>query len=127
MGHHRKVRPDPYANYTGVRNKAKGARSELIACADLLARGADVYRSVTPMGVDLIALVGDALAPLKIEVRSGQRRAADQSISYATIPKHQQRHDVLAIVLPNGEVHYRGPRALEIVNLVSDKRLKITD
>lgn len=124
MAQPRKPPPVPYTAYTGVQKKSLGARSELLTCADLLARGADVYRSVLPTGIDLIALIGDTLEPIKIEVRSGKRRQ-DKSISYASIPAHLKRHDVLAVVIPTGEVYYFGPQAGKIHNLISSKRLTI--
>lgn len=87
-----------------------GARAELIVCADLLARGYSAYRSESRTGIDLVALVGDDLTPLKIEVRSG-KKSNNGSVSYAAIPKHQQRYDVLAVAIPTGEVYYYGPLA----------------
>lgn len=57
----------------------KGAYAELLACAVLLGRGYDVYRSVSPNArCDLVIIKKGRM--LKIEVRTG--RSGDDSISF---------------------------------------------
>jgi hypothetical protein len=81
-----------------------GAHAEMIACADLLERGFDVFRSISQAGCcDLIAASRTTYKTARVEVRAGNRRAnGNLSVSRPA----RVRYDVLAVVLPHGEVVY---------------------
>ena len=85
----------------GLATGVVGARSELLASADLLKRGYEVYRSLSPhCSSDLIAAKDGKL--LRIEVRTG-RRVLSGNIVYS---KAKFRSDHYAIVIEE-EVKYK--------------------
>ncbi len=85
-----------------------GSISELLAAADLMARGYQVFAPVgqTVARVDLIALDHRGHA-LRIEVRSGHRRADGTGFTWARNPRHRQPLvDHYAIVVTGEPVVY---------------------
>jgi hypothetical protein len=81
-----------------------GALSELVACADLMRRGYEVFRAVSPTAsCDLIATHGPV--SLRIEVRTGYRMT-DGRLDYPKFSKDIGRCDVYAVVLDGSEVQY---------------------
>lgn len=81
-----------------------GGASELIVCADLLLRGAAVYRSVAyHCMADLVADIGGRL--LRVEVRSA-RRTVQGHLRYPS-PGPDRVFDVLALVDRDRCVTYR--------------------
>jgi hypothetical protein len=81
-----------------------GAISELVICADLMKRGYHVFRAVSPScPCDLLILMDGR--PLRVEVTSGIMNN-NGTISYSRHVK--ENFDMLAIVLPNGDVTYDG-------------------
>lgn len=77
----------------------KGALSEIVAAADLLRRGAEVFRSISPnCSADLIANLDGEL--LRVEVRTGQCRA-DGSVAFPRHKRDEGRLDVYAVVVPS--------------------------
>lgn len=82
-----------------------GTISELLAGADLLRRGYEVFRAFNPhASCDLVALAPDGVL-LRIEVRTGKRSQAGR-VSCARRPT--DRADFYAIVV-DGEVLYEPP------------------
>lgn len=84
-----------------------GSMSEMIACAALLRRGYDTYRSVAAAGAcDLIALDPKTGLTCRVEVKTAHRLA--ELLKFA-LPVHQRdRHDVLAlVVLRESSVEFR--------------------
>lgn len=85
-----------------------GAISELTVSTDLLRRGFDVFRALSPAGpCDLVVLRGDRL--LRIEVRTGSR-AASGRITWGK--RATDRADHYAVVLHTAtgdEIHYFPP------------------
>lgn len=78
-----------------------GAISELIAGADLLRRGYDVFRALSPAcSCDLIAQRGGEL--LRIEVRTGRRLAAG-GLDYSKNATDAGRFDHYCIVVDAGK------------------------
>lgn len=75
-----------------------GTVSELLVCVDLLKRGYEVFRSMSPAcSCDLAALKDHVLC--RIEVKTGFRSATKKNIHYSMNSKQVGQHDVLAIVL----------------------------
>ena len=80
-----------------------GASSELRAASDLILRGYEVFRSVSPAcSCDLVILKNGLLQ--RIEVRSGWRNNVTGALSMC---RKSIRADVLAIVLPQ-RIEYEG-------------------
>ncbi len=86
------------------RRNSVGASSELKVCADLLDRGYDVFRAVSPQcPCDLIAHKDGRLC--RVEVRTGSKLTPD-TIKYAINKKYDQgRQDIFAVVLPSQIVY----------------------
>lgn len=74
----------------------RGATAELIASVDLLRRGFDVFRAISPScPCDLVAMRGSLC--LRVEVRSGHMNPATGVLS---IPMREtDRFDLLAVVV----------------------------
>lgn len=86
------------ANYPGLLYPNIGAIGELRVSADLLARGYDVFRAVSPCAkVDLVALKGGRT--IRVEVKTGAYSGLKGKVYH--IPLNPSRFDVLAIALPD--------------------------
>lgn len=103
----------PAERFHGVRltSQTAGAAGELIACADLMFRGWNVYRALSPNApCDLIAWKGERI--LRIEVRSA-RRGQNGNLRYAQ--PSNRIYEVLALIDIEQKLEYRGPAASEIL------------
>lgn len=90
-----------------VTTHAAGAVAELSVVRDLLSRGINVYRAMhAHSACDLIAMVGEGMA-VRIEVRSGKRKADGKLAYSAPDSELGDRYDVLAVALPDGELIYK--------------------
>lgn len=79
-----------------------GALAELMVCCDLMVRGYEVFRAVSPScSSDLIACKGDKL--LKIEVRTGTYKVTG-SVFYP--PNNIRSHVVAAVTHIDQKIHY---------------------
>lgn len=84
--------------------KAAGGISELIVAVDLLRRGLDVYRSMTSGGqCDLVAIDRATEKVTRVEVKSAKRDGNGRVMCGVGLTN---KFDVLAKVLPNGEIIY---------------------
>lgn len=73
-----------------------GALSELLVCADLMKRGFEVFRAVSPAATcDMVVLSGKST--LRIQVKTANRLPRG-GISYPA-PKYANQHDHVAAVL----------------------------
>lgn len=89
---------------TRVGPKAAGGISELIVAIDLLRRGLDVYQSMTTGGqCDLVAINRLTEKVVRVEVKSAQRNGKGRILCVVGLTN---RFDVLAKVLPGGEIFY---------------------
>lgn len=78
----------------------KGAAGELIVCVDLLSKGWEVFRAVSPQcSCDLVAHRAGEL--VRVEVRTGYRNARGRVVA-----SRKCDADVLAVVLEGFEVVY---------------------
>lgn len=81
-----------------------GAAGELIVSADLILRGCDVLRNVSPNGPDLVAVINDRMCIVEVKV------AASRILSDGRLVHHPPRntgHHILAVVhLPTFQVSY---------------------
>jgi len=76
-----------------------GAVGELKTVVDLMSRGFEVFRAVSPAAsCDLIALKEGK--SVRVEVRTG-RRGRDRVLC-----NRRGNYDILAVVLPDGNIHY---------------------
>lgn len=97
-----KCRNEMNYNYKPINSRTSrsniGAASELDVAADLLRRGYNCFRSISPNSpFDLIAY--DAGELVKIEVKTGRKSDVTDNVAYPR-PKHDD-YDVLAIVMPD--------------------------
>ena len=95
------------ANYTlvghGLSTGTVGAMSELRASTDLMKRGYEVFRALSPStSCDLAVLKGGKL--ITVEVRSGRIHEKTNRVTYC---ETKIRADVVAIVLPD-KIIYEG-------------------
>lgn len=98
-------RRDGFKSFPNVTNYVdKGAMTELAVCVDLLAKGYDVYRSVSPSALcDLIAVMGKRT--IRIEVKTGKYL---DSGSYSHTDTKNNQFDILAVYLPD-RIAYEPP------------------
>lgn len=98
-----RVRPKRKTNGAGLLTAncgTEGAFGELIVSADLLRRGYQVFRAISPAcDYDLIVLKGTRL--LKIEVTKGRREKTGLQWT-----KHTKPYDVLAVWESNSVITY---------------------
>lgn len=92
---------------------AKGAWGESLVCANLLERGYEVFRSISPGSpCDLIAMRGDLL--LRVEVRC----AYFQHGGYTCATPDSSRHDLLALVTGDtGKVYWYPPLDEDLIEI----------
>jgi hypothetical protein len=81
-----------------------GAISELVVAADLLARGYEVFRALSPSCSCDLAILTDGTM-IRVEVRTGSL-LKNGGISFGWKESDRARHDVLAVVV-NGSIEYR--------------------
>lgn len=91
---------------------AAGALAELLICADLIAKGYEVFRAVSQASsCDILLLSPNGTK--RVEVRSALRRL-DGSISVPAQAKDIGRYDIMACVTPDGCIAYFDPDSVEI-------------
>ena len=82
-----------------------GAEGELRVTVDLMGKGYEVYRAMSPSAsVDLIVLK-DSKA-LRVEVTKGNRKGNPEVLKWA--PHNALRFDVLAVWEADGKITYMG-------------------
>ena len=89
----------------GLSTGTVGSISELLVSTDLLVRGFQVFRSMSPNSCcDLVIIGSKTGKAVKVEVTSGAFRK-DGEITY---PKKDDsyKHDTLAVVLPDRSITY---------------------
>jgi PD-(D/E)XK nuclease superfamily protein len=92
----------------------RGTQGELLVCCDLLGKGYDVYRSVSPSAkCDLVAIKPGVI--LRIEVRTGTIYPANGRISYGTERLTPEFTDLVAVVLRGKDILYLNCDQVEVV------------
>lgn len=92
--------------YPGLNNSSIGAVGELKVCADLLIKGYEVFRAMSPSSsCDILALKNGRI--LRIEVRTA-RKIKTGEIQFPGTLKDVGRSDHFAAVGRN-EIHYFPP------------------
>ncbi len=103
-----RAKPEGYSTGTlpklKVAPSTRGAISELIVAADLMARGFHVFRALSPSCPCDLAVIKDGTL-VRIEVRTGDVTKAG-TVFYSTKPSDIGRHDVMAVVL-NDRIIYK--------------------
>lgn len=86
----------------------RGAISELAVCLDLMSRGAEVFRAMSPASsCDLAILIRGHL--FRVEVRTGTRQPSGKLFSPRS-GKDEGRQDIWAVVdKESGEIEYNPP------------------
>jgi len=91
-------------NIYGMNSSTSGAFSEFIVCVDLMKRGYEVFRAVSPANsCDLIALKPGAMK--RIEVRTGNYSKG--KISFAKKIEDEGRSDHYAVVVEDRVAFYK--------------------
>jgi hypothetical protein len=86
-----------------INRSTVGAISELIVCVDLLAKGYEVFRAVSPACSCDLAILKDKQL-LRVEVKTGYKNVVSGKLLY---PKNNlQPHDILAIVVNANNITY---------------------
>lgn len=106
---------DPFSCGEEISPSNKGAFSEMIACADLIRKGYDVFRAVSPASpCDIVAIKDNII--LRIEVRTA-RRYRDGALSHFTCHKDgPARSDIYMVVLGSEVLYFNNN--LESVDLI---------
>ena len=94
------------ANATlGISPGTVGAMGELLVSVDLMRRGYDVFRALSPnCACDLAVVAAEGL--IRIEVRTGYRSRTG-SLHYShNKPGQECRYDIMAVVLHDGTITY---------------------
>lgn len=110
----------------GVSPAAVGAAHEMLACADLIKHGFDVFRCVAPnASCDVAILDGHTL--YRVEVKTGYRARTGKL--YHTPTRHKD-FDILAVVEESGAVNYVASRdtmslPLNLSRIEEKRRLEI--
>lgn len=90
----------------GVPRNTIGAGHELLACLDLMRKGYNVFRAISPSApCDVILLDKDNLKTLRVEIRTC-RVNDDGSISFSGGLKGNEKFDIYAAVLHDGRIEY---------------------
>lgn len=89
---------------TGLPTGTAGTISELLVGVDLLKRGYEVFRALSPScSCDLSILKDGCL--LRVEVKTGYRNGATGNV-ITTTPKDRDHFDIFAIVIRGEEIIY---------------------
>lgn len=89
----------------GISRASTGAANELLVAADLLKKGYEVFRALSPQASCDLAILNDGKL-LRVEVRTGREAANRQRAFFV---KSKKKHsDILAVVL-NHEILYEPP------------------
>lgn len=101
--------PAPPRFGASLSSNVSGAVAEMLVCVDLMRRGLDVYRSVSPSGrCDVVAICRTTGAVNRIEVKCGLRDKAGRV--KCQVGKHNS-FDTLAIFVGDAEIVYQPPLA----------------
>ncbi len=92
------------SQYPGIPAGTVGAISELRACQDLMAKGYEVFRAVSPSSSCDIAVLKDGKL-LRIEVRTSYKDISTGKITRTKTGQDEGRQDVFAWVLPDSIVY----------------------
>lgn len=94
------MQADPLASKT-----KRGAAGELIVCADLAAKGYDVFRAVNPDSKhDLVICKHDRCFTVQVKSVWAPKYDPDKTLQYI-IKKARCTCDILAVVV-DGDIHY---------------------
>jgi hypothetical protein len=88
----------------GISTGTRGAISEVVVCADLMERGMEVFRAVSPACSCDLAILNNA-GLLRVEVRTGYRDLITGKIN----AQRNHNADILAICVNGEEVIYEPP------------------
>lgn len=97
------------SRFAGLPTGAIGAVHEMVVSVDLMRRGYDVFRALSPSGAcDLVAFRGDDL--LRVEVKTATRNHKG-AVAFGGKARTLARgtYDVLAFVFHSGEIVYEPP------------------
>ncbi len=91
---------------SGISSSSVGAMHELVVSADLIKRGYEVFRAVSPANSCDLIILTKARRTFRVEVTTGHYTRTSSSIFFP--PKKKDRFDLLAVVLPNWKIQYIG-------------------
>lgn len=89
------------SEFKGVATATVGAIQEYRVVIDLLSKGFEVFRATSPScSCDILVLKENKM--IKVEVRTAYKSISGKFI----YPKNNIKADILALVLPKGEIKY---------------------
>lgn len=101
----RRLQANPFESVTS--SSAMGAASELLVCADLLRRGWEVYRSVSPTAsCDLFIFSNGVQKRVEVKTASLLIKPAPDGRMFSLPGLDFSKFDVLAVVTYDGVIHY---------------------
>ncbi len=101
-------RRSAYATFPGISSSTIGAMAELLTCYDLMSKGWEVFRAMSPAcPCDLIAMKGSLL--IRVQVRSTYKFDSGET-RIPTSAKDEGRQDMFAVVVHNDKhIEYSPP------------------
>ena len=99
----------------------RGAVAELIAAADLMCSGAEVFMNMNPTGTCDLIVYDAPRGFIRLEVKSGTVSPVDTPL--VEVRKKRGKFDALAVVLPDGSVRYFDAEMHPLPALVSGRTL----
>jgi Holliday junction resolvase-like predicted endonuclease len=91
------------SNFINLPTSSVGAIGELRVSTDLLGKGFEVFRSISPAAsCDLIAMKQGKM--LRVEVKTGYENP-ETGLAHSVRALNTEKHDVLAICYPS-HIHY---------------------
>lgn len=105
----------------GLPSGTVGAISELAVAVDLMEKGYEVFRALSPSSTCDLAILAETRL-LRIEVRTGSLTTVGKLSFPWQEERDQGRHDILAVRLKTGAITYIP--ALESLGLVGHRKVK---
>lgn len=101
-----RTRVEPHGINDNVANGTVGAISELLVCADLMKKGWEVFRALSPHSNSDVLALRDGLL-LKLEIRTGMYYNKDNGEKLFNYSKKNIiGKSVVVVTLPDNKIHY---------------------
>lgn len=88
----------------------RGAVAELMVCADLLSKGVEVFRAVSPQATCDLAVIDKSGRFLRVEVKGVTPNS--RGLIACNVKRNMGNFDMIAFVFQDGKIVYRRPEEL---------------